>query len=81
MAAEQAGGDGGLVGYLKQQAEENPAPFLSLLGKVLPIQVNADVQHRHVKELSDDELITIATGGSARASKAQGSTAGSDSVH
>ncbi len=38
-AAQQAGGDtDGLVAYLKQQAEENPGPFMSLLGKVLPIQ-------------------------------------------
>lgn len=38
-AADQAGGKAGLVGYLKTQAEENPGPFLSLLGKVLPMQV------------------------------------------
>lgn len=45
-AAENAGnkvGSDGLVSYLEQQAEENPAPFLSLLGKVLPMQIaNAD---------------------------------------
>lgn len=41
-AAEQAGskiGDEGMVSYLAQQAEENPGPFMSLLGKVLPMQV------------------------------------------
>lgn len=38
-AAEQAGGGEGLVGYLEQQAKLNPGPFLSLLGKVLPMQV------------------------------------------
>jgi hypothetical protein len=38
QAAAQAGG-GDLVAYLKQQAIENPGPFLSLLGKVLPIQL------------------------------------------
>lgn len=41
-AAELAGnkvGDEGLVSYLEQQAEENPAPFMSLLGKVLPMQL------------------------------------------
>lgn len=41
-AAEQAGnkvGDDGLVSYLALQAEENPGPFMSLLGKVLPMQV------------------------------------------
>lgn len=38
QAAQQAGGEGGIVGYLTLQAEENPGPFMSLLGKVLPIQ-------------------------------------------
>jgi hypothetical protein len=41
-AAEQAGnkvGDDGLVSYLEEQATENPGPFMSLLGKVLPMQV------------------------------------------
>lgn len=39
-AAEEAGGAEGLVGYLKKQAEQNPAPFMALLGKVLPMQVD-----------------------------------------
>ena len=38
QAADQAGGKEGLVGYLARQAEDNPGPFLALLGKVLPIQ-------------------------------------------
>lgn len=37
-AAERAGGKAGLVGYLTEQATQNPGPFLALLGKVLPIQ-------------------------------------------
>lgn len=40
-AAEQAG-DGDLVAYLKKQAEQNPGPFMTLLGKVLPTQVTGD---------------------------------------
>lgn len=40
-AAEDAGGEGGLIGYLTLQAHENPVGFLTLLGKVLPMQVNA----------------------------------------
>lgn len=50
-AAEQAGGGGedGLVNYLTAQAAESPNAFLSLLGKVLPMQVVGDednpVQH------------------------------------
>lgn len=42
IAAEQAGGKAGLVGYLRTQANENPAAFLSLLGKVLPLQVTGE---------------------------------------
>jgi hypothetical protein len=42
MAANEAGGEDGLVGHLTQQAKENPDPFLTLLGKVLPIQVPGD---------------------------------------
>ena len=36
-AAELAGDKDGLVGYLQRQAALNPAPFMSLLGKVLPM--------------------------------------------
>lgn len=41
-AAEQAGGKEGMVGYLTQQAEQNPGPFMALLGKVLPMQVTGE---------------------------------------
>ena len=41
-AAETAGGDDGLVGYLSTQAEKNPGPFMALLGKVLPLQLAGD---------------------------------------
>lgn len=40
-AAEQAG-DGDMTEYLTQQARLNPGPFLSLLGKVLPMQISGD---------------------------------------
>jgi hypothetical protein len=46
QAAEKAGdkiGNEGLISYLEQQATENPGPFLALLGKVLPMQVDASV--------------------------------------
>lgn len=42
LAAEQAGGPGGTVAYLRQQAIDNPAAFMTLLGKVLPMQVHGD---------------------------------------
>lgn len=41
-AAGDAGGEGGMVGYLTSQARENPGPFMALLGKVLPLQVAGD---------------------------------------
>lgn len=41
-AAELAGGEEGLVGYLQQQATDNPGPFITLLGKVLPLQVTGE---------------------------------------
>ena len=44
-AAEQAGnkvGNEGLVSYLEHQASKNPAPFMALLGKVLPMTVAGD---------------------------------------
>ncbi|MEM8794090.1 MAG: DUF5681 domain-containing protein [Pseudomonadota bacterium] len=46
-AAQEAGGGGeeGLVTYLKQQATENPGPFMTLLGKVLPHQLTGPDDH------------------------------------
>lgn len=40
-AATNAGG-GDMVEYLTKQATENPGPFMSLLGKVLPTQIAGD---------------------------------------
>lgn len=37
-ALDKAGG----VDYLAAQAEENPGPFMTLVGKVLPMQVQGD---------------------------------------
>ena len=42
QAATKAGGKDGIVGYLTVQAEANPGPFMSLLGKVLPMQIAGD---------------------------------------
>lgn len=41
-AAEAAGGDEGMVGYLTKQAKEEPVAFMGLLGKVLPTQIAGD---------------------------------------
>jgi hypothetical protein len=50
-AAEDAGG-GKLETYLKEQAIKNPAPFLSLLGKVLPLQLTGDKDNPIAHSLS-----------------------------
>ena len=48
-SGRQAGGDtDGLVAYLKQQAEENPGPFMALLGKVLPLQPAGSVDEEPI---------------------------------
>lgn len=41
-AAEAAGGDGGLVGYLTELAVNEPVAFAGLLGKVLPLTVTGE---------------------------------------
>lgn len=51
MAADQAGGKEGMVGYLQKQANESPASFLALLGKVLPTQVTGDPENPMVIEV------------------------------
>ena len=44
-AAEAAGGEGGTVGYLTKQANDNPASFLALIGKVLPTTIAGDPEN------------------------------------
>lgn len=41
QALEGAHADGG-IGYLTQQAKDNPTAFLSLVGKVLPMTIAGD---------------------------------------
>lgn len=41
MILEALEGAGGIE-YLKTQAVENPGPFMTLVGKVLPVQVAGD---------------------------------------
>ena len=51
LAGEQAGnkvGNQGLVSYLQHHAEENPVAYMSLLAKVLPLQV-ADSQEQPIR--------------------------------
>lgn len=53
MAAQRAGGGGedGIANYLVEQAEKNPGPFMSLLGKVLPMTVAGDKDNPVVGEV------------------------------
>ena len=48
-AAEKAGGEDGIVGYLEAQALANPSAFMSLLGKVLPMTIADTGQNEETK--------------------------------
>lgn len=64
IAAATAAGKGDLVAYLKTQADANPGPFMTLLGKVLPLQVNAAMSGTIKHDLSgipDEKLEQLAT--------------------
>lgn len=41
QAANKAGGKGGMVAYLTKQAEENPGPFMALMGKLIPSDITS----------------------------------------
>ncbi len=57
-AAEQAGGDAGLVGYLAGQAKDNPAVFMTMLIKVLPLQEAEDDRRRNSAGMFDLDLLS-----------------------
>jgi hypothetical protein len=57
LAATNAGGKAGLVGYLKQQAIKNPQAFLSLLGRVLPLQVSATLAAPTMSQAQRDAAV------------------------
>jgi hypothetical protein len=42
LKAATEAGDGDLAAYLTVQAKINPGPFMTLLGKVLPMQVTGE---------------------------------------
>jgi hypothetical protein len=54
LAATEAGGKDGLVGYLKWLAKAEPKAFAPLLGKIIPMQVTGE----------DDGPVKIIIGGS-----------------
>jgi hypothetical protein len=56
----QALSDAGGIEYLVAQSRDNPTAFLTLVGKVLPLQVNAEhkgdvIAHVVFKGLNDDD--------------------------
>ena len=63
LAALEAAHAKGAVGYLTQQAKENPGAFMTLVGKVLPMQVGGidgnaigvDINIRMVKGALEDQ--------------------------
>ena len=66
QAATEEGG-GNLVAFLRQQAREQPGPFLALLGRVLPLQVTGDrdnpgviTEVRHVIVDSREQALALA---------------------
>lgn len=42
----QALGNKGGIEYLERQADENPVAFMTLVGKVLPLQVAGEMDHK-----------------------------------
>lgn len=79
MAATQAGGKGGLVGYLTSQAKKHPGPFLTLLGKILPMQHTGAIGTFDLTNADESDVraletvlsrITDATAGSGGTSEA-----------
>ena len=55
QAGDLAGGKEGLVGYLQKQAEDNPGPFMSLLGRIIPLQVDAEIGGKLIVQWAKDE--------------------------
>jgi len=60
QAAANAG-DGNMVEYLTQQARLNPGPFMSLLGKVLPLQIAGDPENP-IKHIHKIERVIVRPG-------------------
>lgn len=63
-AAEAAGedkeGKGGLMGYCTFLAKEEPKAFATLLGKVMPMQISADVNHNTSTKEQRDAAVSAA---------------------
>jgi hypothetical protein len=73
-ALDKAGG----VAYLVKQAEQNPGPFLTLVGKIIPQQIDATIK-RELPEMTRDELLVLLN--STRAAAENGRGGESRKVH
>jgi hypothetical protein len=73
-AARLAGGgdDDGVVRYLEQQAKINPAPFMSLLGRVLPMTVAGDPDNPITTVKRIERVIVPGTAGDLADTDAEG---------
>ena len=56
MAAGNAGGKDGLVAYLTARAKKQPGPFLTLLGKILPMQHTGTIGTYDLTNASESDL-------------------------
>lgn len=56
LDAAEAAHPEGRVGYLREQARENPTAFLTLLGKVLPTQLEGGVSLTVTLERDSENL-------------------------
>ena len=53
LQAATNAGNGDMVAYLERQAIENPGPFMALLGKVLPTQLEGQLVHHYVARIPE----------------------------
>ena len=58
LKAATDAGNGDLAQYLRGQAQENPAAFMALLGKVLPLQMTGDPDNPLVLETVGIKIIS-----------------------
>jgi len=71
-ALDKAGG----VDYLVEQSAANPTAFMTLVGKLLPIEVNAAItENRQTSDLTDEDLERLINtrGGMGVTTQAEGS--------
>lgn len=71
----------GSTAAMADWARENLTEFYKIYARLIPTEVIGDFNVRHVTELSDSELLVIASGGRAGTGEAQVGEQVADSVH